>query len=61
MVPLLSKNQDNRSTSTNLQLDRTSRRSHIRIVVLVDARLEGAGADGILGAQAEVKSDGLPR
>ena len=41
------------------QLDRACDRVNVGVVVLVDAGLEGAGADGILGSQADFEGDGL--
>src|ERR1035438_6770953 len=42
-----------------LQLHGAGDGVHVGIVILVDARLEGAGADGVLGAQTEMQGDGV--
>ncbi len=43
------------------QVDGPCNRVNVGVVVLVDARLEGAGADGVLGAETELEGDGLLR
>src|ERR1017187_7790672 len=41
--------------AADLQLHRVRCGAHVRVVILIDARLEGAGADGVLGAQADTE------
>ena len=44
-----------------LELNRLCRRAYGGVVVFVDAGLEGVGADGVFGAEAELQRDGAVR